>query len=262
MGSWVLNLLGTAYLNSNSILLSIVSWASSALAVGIWITSTWGLKGMKDIAKKHWDKILRFARPLSVGLLFVCFVFAAYSMQTQQASDLTNANKRISDLEFDRTIAEKQLKGDTQLTNSPTAPLLKPWVNGAMVIHKVPNVNYNPSYPSGPELIFDICCPNVPSELLNDDSVIAVNYKFYVMYPMSIDSVQLSINSKHIASPPLFSTQATPEMETWNMLFWLYFKCEGTINPGHYDNATLIVIADNTTYVSNPFSVTIPEANK
>ena len=215
---------------------------------------------MKEQYKELSAKILKYAKPLSIVAIFVCFLIAAYSMQTQQASDLNNANKRISDLEFDRTIAEKQLKGDTQSTNSPTVPLLTIKVTAGMVLNKVPNKNYNPSYPSGERLVFpDIGLPYVPQELLGENSVIAVIYNFYVVFPIPIDSVQLSIDNKTIESAPLFFKEARPEFLNWPNLWLLYFKYEGIIKSGHYSNAKIIVVSDNTTFISNPFEITIPE---
>jgi hypothetical protein len=171
------------------------------------------------------------------------------SKQNIQATDV-----RIKGLENTQTLTSKKLEEQSR----SATPLLNPWVNIAVVIQKIPSSIYNPSYPSGDPFIYDFCCPNVPNEIINDNHVIAVNYKFYVGHPISIDLVQLSIDGKNIQSPPLLFKQATPEMIAWPTPLWLYFKCEGTINSGQYNDVTLIVTSDNKTYESNRFSITIP----
>jgi len=138
--------------------------------------------------------------------------------------------------------------------------------NGAMILNKVPNMNHDPSYPTSennPLYVFSICCPFVPKELLNEKSIIAVNYKYYVQSPLKIDSRQLSIDGKTLVSPtPSLFGDARPEYNTYSELLFLYFKYDGIIKPGRYDNVTLIVIAENTTFSSNTFTIIIPEPKK
>ncbi|MDD5312214.1 MAG: hypothetical protein PHO26_04180 [Dehalococcoidia bacterium] len=119
---WFINILGIAYVNPNS-WLSIVLWIIALFDLVILAISKWGLPKAKDLTKKISTKILKFAAPISVLVVFVCFIVAAYSSQVEQAKDLETVNKRVKDLEFGQALATQVLKQQSpaQLIRTATA---------------------------------------------------------------------------------------------------------------------------------------------
>lgn len=232
--------------------------------------SLWGLSKMTEKVKRHWNQILKYAIPLSVIAMFACFFIAAYSMQSEQAKELDMANQRIQDLQLGQALATKALAQEHSQPSSPTAPLLTVWINGATVLKKTQNENYDPAHPDySPEYYFKIFAPSMPIDWNTEDSILAVNYKYYMAHPMKLDSefAKLSVDNKIIQSAPLFFLSVSQEMfypqgGTFNgptaLQFWMYFKYKGIVKPGNYSGATISVIAENVTYTSSPFQIYIP----
>lgn len=265
-GSWFVKFLVAAF-HSFSNGLSYFTIISS-LAVILF----WAIPKVKEPFDKVSPKILKWARPLSLVAIFACFFIAAYlvdskdveTLQSQirvfQAENIT-ATQRIADLENAQALSTKVL--NQQTANNLTASPLTIQANIAMTIDRVVNPAYNPSLPPNYRFVFqNLPGIGVSQELFSENSLLAVNFNFYVVAPIKIDSMQLSINGQTLESSPLIIENFTPQLERLELLLWVFFKYEGIIKPGHYDNVKLIAIADNTTFSSNPFTVTIPEPKK
>jgi uncharacterized membrane protein len=63
--SWILKFLAAAYISSDSSL-SIFSWLFSLVGLVVFFISLWGLPEMKRLSKEQSDKILKYAKPLSI----------------------------------------------------------------------------------------------------------------------------------------------------------------------------------------------------
>ncbi len=101
---------------------------------------------MKKMATDQLNKALKYVKPLSIAVLFICFVLAAYSMQTQQATDLNDANKRVQDLELDQALAIQALK--QQSVNNP----LNPYAEVITTVNTSVNVTVISSKRIGPSI--------------------------------------------------------------------------------------------------------------
>ena len=222
----------------------------------------------------NWGKKMKIPRKRGVAIGFIIGVllvhliivipYNIYKTDQLQIGTLQTANKtatqRISDLEFDRALVEQQLKGTT--SNVPIPPILKLVEDWGETFDKIANPKYDPIRCStGPRFVFPgRCCSPFPPELDSENSVLAIKCKFYVMYPVTIDSVSLSIGGKTLVTDPgFFDNKVRPEDLISFDSYWIYFKYKGIIKPGTYDNVTIIAIAENTTFISNPISVIVRE---
>jgi hypothetical protein len=223
------------------------------------------LGGKMTIPRKRWI-LVGFASGVLLVHLIVVIPYNIYKtsqaqIETLQADNRT-ATQLIDQLEFDRELAQNQLEQKTSASTTPTVSPLTIQANGAMTIDKTVNPAYNPSLPPNYRFVFqNLPGIGVSQELFSENSLLAINFNFYVVYPVKIDSMQLSINGQTLESSPLIINNFTPQLENLQLLLWVYFKYEGILKPGNY-NARLITVAGNTTFTSNTFPITISEPKK